>query len=104
MVLGEQRNVALMKLVQKFSKSGGLKLDTFLKTLSRAKAYLFMERHDQFERGDIYCGCVEMSMARIMEIYTSQLLDGKSDLQGEEKLRDPVLVYLTGVKNGRLEQ
>lgn len=50
------------------------------------------------------CGCVEKSMAGLVEVYASQQLNNKSDFTGEKYLIEAVLVYLSGVKTQRLKQ
>lgn len=69
-------------LVRKFLKPVDFIFDSFVGTLSTAKAYLFLEKHRRFVKFENEYGCVEKLMVGLLEAYACQQPNDKFYLKG----------------------
>lgn len=85
-------------VVQKVSNLYVLMMDRILKTLSIDMASKLLKKQRRLLGLDKNNGCLEMAMERHLDIYDSQVLNDKSDLEGSEMQIKPAWVYLSGWK------
>lgn len=75
MLKPKQKRVAFENdLVKKFSRPGVLVLKPFLRTLYTGEALLLLGKNKQFVRCEKYCGCMEMLIKGLVEVFVCQLL------------------------------
>lgn len=80
-----RRGVGMMKdVVHKFSKPDDLVLHAFAMTLSTVKVSLLLSKHVKYVGCEMNSGCVEKSIAVLVESCACQLLNESFDLKGGE--------------------
>lgn len=93
------KSVVLMRDIRrKFSNLDYLMLQVLPRTLSTAKACVLLDKHKRLVGCDRNGCCLQKSMASLVYVYSSQLLNDRSDLTGDGKLDDSARLYLPAIR------
>lgn len=79
-------------------------LDPFAGTLSTWRLLLLLDHPKWPEGCDEDGSCLQMSIPSIVEVYVSQLLDDRSDFNGDCQMKKSADVHWTAVKHRRLKK
>lgn len=101
----EQKRVLFKKaVVGTFSTPAHLVLVPLAGTLSRVKGCLMLDKDKRFVAWDKEGSCLQTPMPSLVEVSASQLLNDKSNLTRDVKLKDSARVYRAAMKNRLLRE
>lgn len=88
--------------MHKFFNPVQMLLDRFPGILSTAKSCLWLEKRRTLVQFNHKVISLQESIPSLMEVFASQPLNDRSDLTGNEQLKDSVRIFLAAEKWGRL--